>query len=104
MTDPAVSTQVVLVETMLRALPSILRGAVRATDVMFPNGSLALVEGVYKDNPVADYFNEALAEKVARFVEERLKQEPSTRIRLLEIGAGTGGTSARVLARLMPHR
>ena len=70
---------------------------------MFPNGSLALVEGIYKNNPVADYFNEALAGMVAGFVEERLKQDPSARIRILEVGAGTGGTSAPVLARLKPY-
>ena len=90
-------------ETTLRALPGILTGAIRATDVMFPNGSLALVEGVYKNNPVADYFNDALAGMVAGFVEERLKQDASARIRILEVGAGTGGTSAPVLARLKSY-
>jgi len=101
--DPAIAAQVRLVETTLRALADILRGAVRATDVMFPNGSLSLVEGIYKDNPVADYFNDALAGKVVALVEERLKHEPSARLRILEVGAGTGGTSARLLARLKPY-
>ena len=103
LTDPAIAAWVILVETTLRALPGVLSGAVRATDVMFPNGSLALVEGIYKDNPVADYFNEALAGMVVGLVEERLKQEPTARLRLLEVGAGTGGTSAAVLARLKPY-
>src|SRR6201991_3722458 len=74
LTDSVVAAQIDLVETTLRALPGVLSGAVRATDVMFPNGSLALLEGVYKNNPVADHFNEALAELVTGFVEERLKQ------------------------------
>jgi NAD(P)-dependent dehydrogenase (short-subunit alcohol dehydrogenase family) len=47
LTDPAIAAQVRLVETTLRALAGILGGAVRATDVMFPNGSLSLVEGIY---------------------------------------------------------
>ena len=88
----------------LRALPGVLTGAIRATDVLFPNGSLALVERIYQNNPVADYFNEALARAVADFVEARLEQDPSARIRILEVGAGTGGSSARVFARLKPYR
>ena len=55
---------------------------------MFPNGSLTLVEEIYKNNPVADYFNEAVAAMVADFVGERLKQDPSARIRILEVGRG----------------
>jgi acyl transferase domain-containing protein/acyl carrier protein/SAM-dependent methyltransferase len=103
LTDPVVAPRIGLVETTLRALPGILTGGTRATDVIFPNGSLALVEGVYKNNPVADYFNDALAGMVAGFVEERIKQDPSARIRILEVGAGTGGTSAPVLARLKSY-
>lgn len=54
----------VLVETTLKALPDILRGIIPATDVMFPNSSMHLVEGVYKHNQIADYFNETLADTV----------------------------------------
>src|SRR5437660_290064 len=36
-------------------------------------------------------------------LEERLRQDPSARVRILEAGAGTGGTSAPVLARLKPY-
>src|SRR6202043_892964 len=85
--DAAIAPHIALVETTLRALAGVLSGAVRATDVMFPNGSLALVEGIYKNNPVADYFNEALAGMVAGFIAERLKQDASARIRILEVGA-----------------
>ena len=104
LTDTAIAPQINLVEATLRALPGVLSGEVRATDVLFPSGSLALVEGIYRNNPVADYFNEALAGMVASFVEERLKQDSSACIRILEVGAGTGGTSAEVFARLKPYR
>src|ERR1044072_2233098 len=36
------------------ALPDILTGRPRPTDIMFPRGSLELVEGCYKDNRVAE--------------------------------------------------
>ncbi|HXO71698.1 MAG TPA: beta-ketoacyl synthase N-terminal-like domain-containing protein [Bradyrhizobium sp.] len=101
---PALAGLVSLVEKTLQSLPGILTGKVRATEVLFPGGSMALMEGIYKDNPISIYFNEAVAEMAARFVEQRLKQDASTRIRILEVGAGTGATTARVLSRLKPYR
>jgi 3-oxoacyl-(acyl-carrier-protein) synthase/SAM-dependent methyltransferase/acyl carrier protein len=103
LTRPSAAPYAILLETTLRALPAILKGERRATDVMFPNSSLALVEGIYKNNPVVDYFNAAVADVVTSFVDERVRQDPSARIRIFEIGAGTGGTSAGVLARLKPY-
>jgi amino acid adenylation domain-containing protein len=95
--------QVTLVDSMLRALPAILRGDVPATSVMFPGSSMHLVEGLYQGNPVADHFNDVLCDNVLAFVTARLQQDPEARIRILEIGAGTGGTSARLMARLTPY-
>ncbi|MDC8758414.1 SDR family NAD(P)-dependent oxidoreductase [Janthinobacterium sp. hw3] len=100
---PAFRAQVALVETTLRALPDILGGRVPATEVMFPGSSMRLVEGVYKHNPVADYFNAVLAEVVLAFVQARLRQDPGAQVRILEIGAGTGGTSALLFERLRPY-
>ncbi|MCY9124273.1 hypothetical protein MOE62_19210, partial [Bacillus inaquosorum] len=50
--------QVVLVEAMMRSLPDILTGKKLATDTMFPQSSFELVEGIYKNNVVVDYFND----------------------------------------------
>ena len=102
--DPNLKEQVVLVEASLRALPEILTGKRSATDVIFPNSSMRLVEGIYKNNPVADYFNGVLADTVIAYIEERLKQDPKVQIRMLEIGAGTGGTSAVILQKLLPYQ
>jgi acyl transferase domain-containing protein/NAD(P)-dependent dehydrogenase (short-subunit alcohol dehydrogenase family)/acyl carrier protein len=102
--DPNTKGQVTLVEATLRALPDILTGKTPATNIMFPNSSTKMVEGVYKDNPVADYFNEILADIVISYLEERLSQDPSAQIRIIEIGAGTGGTSATVFKKLKPYR
>ncbi|HML90062.1 MAG TPA: SDR family NAD(P)-dependent oxidoreductase [Methylomusa anaerophila] len=104
MEDANTKAQVVLVEATLRALPKIITGKIPATDIMFPNSSMELVEGVYKNNIVADYFNAVLADTVVAYVEERLKQEPAAGIRILEIGAGTGGTSAMVFRKLKPYQ
>ena len=102
--DPSLHAQVRVVEATLRALPQILTGKRLATEILFPNSSLALVAGVYKHNAVSDYFNAVLADAVVEFIAARCKEEPGARVRILEIGAGTGGTSEEVLARLKPYR
>ncbi|MFH8346373.1 SDR family NAD(P)-dependent oxidoreductase [Streptomyces sp. NPDC018045] len=93
-----------LVDATLRALPDILTGRTRPTDILFPRGSVELVEGCYRDNRVADTYNRALAGAAVGIVAQRLRQNPGARLRILEIGAGTGGTSAGLFAALRPYR
>ncbi|MGW6793687.1 SDR family NAD(P)-dependent oxidoreductase [Streptomyces chartreusis] len=100
--DPGVRAELELVTATLRALPDILTGTRRPTDVMFPRGSFELVEGCYRDNPVADAYNHAVQDTVVRLVTERLRQDRGARIRVLEIGAGTGGTSVGLFQALRP--
>ena len=92
---------VVLAEHCLRALPDILCGARPATEILFPNASMELVEGIYKGNLAADHFNDVLGNTLVS-----LLQAPDLKtrggIRILEIGAGTGGTSAGVFQKLSP--
>ncbi|MBW4478213.1 MAG: SDR family NAD(P)-dependent oxidoreductase [Tolypothrix brevis GSE-NOS-MK-07-07A] len=95
---------VTLVEACLRALPEILTGKQQATDVIFPDSSLALVENVYKGNAVADFYNQTLQSSVVAYIQARLAQDPMAQIRILEIGAGTGGTTAGLLAQLRPFQ
>ena len=103
--DPDQQALVLLVEHCLRALPEILTGKCQATDIMFPNGTMELVQGIYQGNVVADYFNEVLGDTVVAYIRERLAREPASEgIRILEIGAGTGGTTAMVLPKLQPFQ
>ncbi len=98
-----VKANVVLVETTMRFLPQILTGRKHATDVIFPNSSVDLVQGIYKGNLIVDHFNETLSEVIVSYIEERIKHNPASKIRIIEIGAGTGGTSSAVLKRLKPY-
>ncbi|AEI40434.1 SDR family NAD(P)-dependent oxidoreductase [Paenibacillus mucilaginosus] len=104
LSDASLRPWVRLVESTLRCLPDILSGRKPATDIMFPNSSMERVEGIYKNNPVADYFNEVLAELLLAYLEERIKGNPETAIRIIEIGAGTGGTSSLLFEKLRPYR
>jgi len=99
----SVRAQVQLVEATLRALPGIVCGSVPATDIIFPASSLRLVEGIYRGNAVADYFNGVLAGCVAEYVARRVQAEPQVRLRILEVGAGTGGTSGVMFERLREY-
>jgi polyketide synthase PksM len=98
--NPNLAAQVALLEACLRALPDILTGRRRATDVMFPDSSMALVEGVYKGHALADHANDVLGAALCAGIERLLAADRSARIRILEIGAGTGGTTARILPAL----
>ncbi|WP_405194522.1 SDR family NAD(P)-dependent oxidoreductase [Streptomyces anulatus] len=103
-TDPDKAAELALLDATLRALPGILTGATRPTDILFPRGSVELVEGTYRDNRVADLYNRAMADAAVSVVAERLRLDPSARIRILEIGAGTGGTSVGMFAALRPFQ
>jgi rhizoxin synthesis polyketide synthase/nonribosomal peptide synthetase RhiB len=97
--DPRLRARVALMDTCLRALPDVLLGRRQATDVLFPGASTALIEGVYKGEPLADAANARLAEAMLEAI------APFTRgsgrgLRILEIGAGTGACTAGVLAGL----
>lgn len=95
MYNPDLQSRIHLLEPMLFHLSDILSGAYPATDIMFPNGSMKLVENVYQNNPVADYFNDILSDQVVAYVTGCIDRNLSARIRILEIGAGTGGPARR---------
>ena len=92
-----------LVEACLRALPEILSGRLRSTDVIFPDSSMRRVDGIYQKNAVADYFNQLVAESLVFAIETHVQSDPQVRLRILEIGAGSGGTTATLLPRLKPY-
>ncbi|WP_046166742.1 SDR family NAD(P)-dependent oxidoreductase [Chromobacterium vaccinii] len=92
-----------LVDRCVRALPDILSGARKATDVIFPGSSLEWVERVYKTDVHSLAFNQGLRDTLLAAVDARLAAEPSARLRLLEIGAGTGATTSGILDRLAPR-
>lgn len=94
-TMPEIFAYIRLLSTCMERYPEILTGVTKATDVMFPNSSMDLVEDIYKGNEGVDYFNRLVAECVYNFIQKR-----QGRVRILEIGAGTGGTSAIVLEKI----
>jgi acyl transferase domain-containing protein/NADPH:quinone reductase-like Zn-dependent oxidoreductase len=82
-------------------LADVLTGRVDPLSLLFPGGSHDVVERLYRDSPRAQAFNsvvrDALAEAVARTA-------PGRTLRVLEVGAGTGGTTAYLLPILPRER
>lgn len=96
---PELVGHVSLLDICLENFPGILSGEIDPLTVIFPDGSFKLVEPIYRDNPLADYFNQIVACIVNNFANRRLGQP----IRILEIGAGTGSTAQFVLPMLNDH-
>jgi len=73
------------------ALGDILRGAVDPLHRLFPEGSADLAEALYRDAPEARTYNQLLRESVRTALRQL---PPGRRLRVLEVGGGTGGTTA----------
>ncbi|MDD5271642.1 MAG: beta-ketoacyl synthase N-terminal-like domain-containing protein, partial [Methylovulum sp.] len=97
MADAELATSVQLVDACLQNLPEILRGKLQVTDILFPRATMEKVENMYQRHAVADYFNGVVADLALAAISQRVKADPEAKIRLIEIGAGTGGTTAMVL-------
>jgi malonyl CoA-acyl carrier protein transacylase/NAD(P)-dependent dehydrogenase (short-subunit alcohol dehydrogenase family)/acyl carrier protein len=81
------------------ALARVLRGAQDPVQLLFPGGSLAEARKLYVESPYARTYNGLLAEAV----QSAIASLPSDRrLRVLEIGAGTGGTTTYLLP-LLPR-
>lgn len=90
---PEVQDFIPLLQACLSALPQILSGRCKAADVVFPDGSLDLVDAVYGSSPISAFYNRLVARAVAAFA----GQQPARPLRILEVGAGVGATSMQVL-------
>ncbi|MBI4616903.1 MAG: SDR family NAD(P)-dependent oxidoreductase, partial [Planctomycetes bacterium] len=94
---PFARAEIDLFARSAEALPDVLAGRKEGLAALFPNGSAELVERVYRDSPVTRATNELAREAVRAAVEG---MPAGRKIRTLEVGAGTGATTAAVLAAL----
>lgn len=73
----------------------LLQDRVLAQELLFPDGDLLTAEAAYRDNPVNRYLNAAAAAVVTRAVDDLAGDRHP--VRILELGAGVGGTTADLL-------
>lgn len=104
--DPARSSQVLLerfgdVDGELRTLQRcaaklerVLTGQQDPLHLLFPDGSLTEARKLYVESPYARTYNATLAEALSSAI---AKLAEGTKLQILEIGAGTGGTTTHLL-------
>ena len=98
---PQAANELALLARTSQHLADVLRGDASPNDVLFPDGDTTLLARLYRDSPSAAMMN-ALVE---RAVTTSIAAWPADRpLRILEIGAGTGATTARLLPHLSAHR
>jgi len=82
-------------------LTEVLTGKESPLETLFPGGSSHIAESIYQHWPLSRYFNNITAAVIESFV----KNSPhDSHVRLLEVGAGTGGTTSAVLPVLQANR
>lgn len=94
---PLFRTELTLVARCTRGLADVLCGTGDALQLLFPGGSTAEAEMLYQDSAVARTFNSLVRESVTAALQNSSQEN---RIHILEIGAGTGGTTSYVLKSL----
>lgn len=88
--------EVALTRRAAEHLDAALRGLKDPLDLLFPGGSLDTAERVYRDAPPAKTFNGF----VGAVVGELASAQRGRPLRILEVGGGTGGTTAYALPAL----
>ena len=78
-------------------LADVLRGTEDPLELLFPGGSLAALDAVYRDSPVSRAFQALMRRTIEAVV---ATVPPGRRVSILEIGAGTGSTTTAVLPAL----
>ena len=93
---PEVEVELELLERCASRLDAVLRGDYDPLHLLFPQGDLTSAARLYHHTPGATILNAAVQQSVAGLIQRM----PWWRgVRILEIGAGTGGTTAG----LLPH-
>ena len=83
-------------------LSGLLTGEVDPLELLFPSGSFEMAKRMYQHSSVARYYNKIVASVVSAII-EHLGPSAQKPIRIIEIGAGTAGTTAAVAPVCLPN-
>ena len=79
------------------SLDQVLSGALEAQELLFGPGAIECLSDFYSNSAVTSYYNQSVAEIVGAIARER---SGTAKLRILEVGAGTGSATAFVLPKL----
>ncbi|MBK9371595.1 MAG: KR domain-containing protein [Deltaproteobacteria bacterium] len=97
---PDLAPQLRLLRHCLDHFEAVLTGQMSGVQVLFPEGSLRLVEGMYRGNPLADLHNALVGRLAAAAARRWSRALPDQVFTVVELGGGTGGTTAAVVEAL----
>ncbi|MDH6108775.1 pyochelin synthetase [Kitasatospora sp. MAP12-15] len=86
-----------LVRTSSEHLPELLRGEEDPLELLFPQGNLDVAEAAYRDNLVSRTLNQVAVAGLRELAASHAAPGP---LRILEVGAGVGGTSTDLIPAL----
>ena len=88
------SAEYILLERCGTNLKDVLRGEKEAVSLLFPEGDTIITTELYENSSEALVMNQLIKEVIKRIID---KIDSGKKIRILEIGAGTGGTTSHIL-------
>ncbi|WP_435213360.1 SDR family NAD(P)-dependent oxidoreductase [Streptomyces sp. bgisy034] len=97
---PEVGRHVDLARAVIPHIPHVVTGGTSALDLYFGGEITDLLSSIYHGNAIADHYNSVVAHLADGFVRARTERDSGRPVRVLEVGAGTGGTTGPVLERL----
>lgn len=97
---PLFISNIQLLDHCILNYDKVLSGKTGHMEVLFSKGSLDLVGKIYNENDAAAFFNHFVADVILETVNLIIKSQNNKKVRILEIGAGTGGTTVEVLNKL----
>ncbi len=92
---PEIQAELSLLSVCGSHLAEVLQGKIDPIQLLFPSGDVNFVTQLYQDSPGAEVMN-TLVQKV---IQTALNHQ-NKNIKILEIGAGTGGTTAYILPQI----
>ncbi len=98
---PNAVAELTLLNRCASQLSGVLRGTQDPVQLVFPEGDLTTATQLYQESTAAKVMNTLVQKAISKAI-EKLPQQRG--IRLLEIGAGTGGTTSYILPHLPPNQ
>lgn len=81
-------------------LPELIQGKEDPLNILFPKGDTDPALAAYHDNKVNGMLNNIATKEIRYLCEKKNKRSPEKPFRILEVGAGVGGTSLDVIPEL----
>ncbi|MDZ8262102.1 polyketide synthase [Nostoc sp. ChiQUE01b] len=94
---PQANAELTLLERCGSHLAQVLQGETRPLELLFPQGDLTALTQLYQDSPGANVMNALVQKAISTAIS-------TATVNILEIGAGTGGTTAYLLPHLPADR